>query len=1131
MLYIDEVAIHNFKSFRNATIKFNKGFNCIVGPNGSGKSNICDSLLFAMGETSLKRMRINTSNQLINNFIKNSKDDGFKRASVRVRFSGDRNIEVTRSIRSDRKVSYRLDGKRVTRQEVIEVLRSHNSNINETNTMTQGEITYLLNLNPRQRRELIDIAAGISEFNEKRDAAMKELDKVDVRINETKIMLNERAGYMNELEREKKDAERYTELSNTIKSTNYTLLKMREDDSRTKLEEAAKSFEERTILKSQYEKRKSELDGEITSLSSEKERLTKGMSAKSAEVASTNKILEETNKNIAVFQEQIKAAEEQARSAKERIEQFDNELKTIRGKEKDNYDSIKRLSFELEVKSKALPKQGEDGVETGNLTERYNENYKKLEQTEGKLVNISAEFAKMNNEHENLEKNILEMHKELNELGSRRTTLTNKIKSSKEALSTLEKNRKEVSSALEKEQKILVEIEAKMSALNTEQINLRDQWARLGGGDSDRSMAALKKGLKEGFYGRAQDLCTYEEKHALAVQVAAGARLNYFVVDSIDIANDAIKILKDQKMGRASFIPIKDVVVKSAAGKAAGKPLVDFVSYEKKFEKVFDYIFSATYLVGSVNDARKSGVGSGRFVTLEGDLVETSGVVTGGSIRVTMTAAAVEAKLNKVEKDRTDLFQKQKDANAAIETMRKTIAHNEMESVNYDMEMKHSLEAEEEVHRRMDTLEKGVKDHEGNNKAIKEMLDSMKAERERTEMIAKQLKVEHADLKNQLDAVVAHKGKHSKTKEEAEKLKAMVAEVDKLKVDIAQLTKENEMHTVRIDELEAAVKKERSTVTALKTKSAQIAKEIEAMSKQKAELQTSLESHDKKTSGMFKEVQTLDEKIAKLANDKGKAGLELERVGRDLFEFESKKSQLSTRLADLRAELATYQKCELIKGAKMEELDKQLITSRFELDKLGAVNMKAPEMYESKKKDVEEAKGKMEKLESEKDSIKSMIEEIEKKKLSVFMDTLHTVNENFKKLFNYVYPGESSLKLQDQKSPFESGLIVDVEINGKKHNADLLSGGQKSLMMLMMIFAIQMRRPMAFYVFDEIDVALDKENSKKLSKLIKELSDKSQFIVVSHNDTLISASDTAIGVVNRSNESQVVGIQLSGQTA
>ncbi len=1127
MLYLDEVVIHNFKSFKHTVIKFNKGFSCIVGPNGSGKSNICDSLLFALGETSLKRLRVSSSAQLINKSAKPGEDEGLRRAYVKVKFSGSKDLEVMKTIKSNQKVAYRLNGKRVTRQEIIEVLREYNSNINETNTITQSEIAQLLGLNSRQRRELIDVAAGIKEYNDKRDVSLKELEKVDAKINESKIMLNERLGFLNELEKEKNDAERYNKLSTEIKQMNYTVLKIREKEVESRYEETTEQMNQKSALQQKLDKQISDLDLELTSLLNEKERISKGLSAKSAEAGSANKILEEVNKNIAINSTQLSSSNEGKKSAKERIHTLQGELKKIKAKENENAEAIKKMSFELEVKAKDLPEHGSyDDSEAASLSEQYNVNYKKVEELDSRLSSMSLQHAQFTAEYENLSKTIMEMHKSMNEFGAKRTTLTNDIKSGKDAISSLGKNKAEMEKELVSSQEKLKALQEKLNLIYADNVSLRETLAVVGR-ESGKGSDVLAKELGKGFHGKAQNICTYDDKYALAAESAAGSRFGYFVVDSIDVASAAIDILKSKKLGRASFIPIKEISAKESKGPASLKPMLDYIKFDAKYAKVFSYIFANTFLVENIKEAQKVGIGSYRFVTLEGDLVEPSGIVSGGSPRSTQSASVLESKIKKLANEDKEVRAKIDEANATLEIVKKKIANYQVEILNYELGLKQSLAQEDDANRNMDSLDQKVTQYESRCKELKEKIAATKSEKERAETAANLLKQENAQLRAAIDGIIAGRAGNAKAKEASHKLTALREEVEKLKISIAETTKENAMIKTRMEELGKEIKDDDTNLSILGDKTGQLEKEIAKLSQQKTELEASLETHGKKASQVLKELQALDEKLAKLGMEKGKSSADRERTSREMIELDGRKTQLQTRLSDIKAELASYPKMEMIEGAKTDELEKRVTISKNDLERLGAVNLKAPEMYELRKKDMEESKARLETLEMEKNSILSMIEQIETKKLGVFSDTLNTVNENFKKIYGYIFDGSASLSLKNPKDPFNSGLDINVELKHKKRNLEELSGGQKSLIMLTLIFAIQMRVPMSFYIFDEIDIALDKENSKVLSKLIKELSQKSQFIVVSHNDSLITAADTAIGVVNKANESQVVGVQIT----
>jgi chromosome segregation protein len=263
-----------------------------------------------------------------------------------------------------------------------------------------------------------------------------------------------------------------------------------------------------------------------------------------------------------------------------------------------------------------------------------------------------------------------------------------------------------------------------------------------------------------------------------------------------------------------------------------------------------------------------------------------------------------------------------------------------------------------------------------------------------------------------------------------------------------------------------------------------------------------------------------------MSAEKGKLAGNLERLNREILEIETAKAQIEVRIGDIKAELSSYSNVEGIKEANADSLERELISKRTELESIGAVNLKAPELYDKKRKDVEEVQQQMSVLETEKTSVLEMIKEIESKKLNIFSETLDRVDKNFKKLFNHIFEGEAELGLDNPKDPFNSGLNISMTIDRRQRHIDRLSGGEKLLVMLMLIFSIQMMRPMSFYIFDEIDASLDKENSKKLSLLIKELGKSSQFVVVTHNDSMLTASDTNIGVAMHNHESRAVGIML-----
>ncbi len=1133
MIYLDEVVIHNFRSFRHAAIKFNKGFNCIIGPNGSGKSSIANSLIYALGEKSLKRLDVQSSTQLINALVKPSKEDRMKRAYARIKFSGDHDLEVIKTIRSDKKVGYRLNGKKVTREKVIEVLRDAKCEVNQTNTITQSETKRLLSLNPRERRMLIDTAAGISEFNEKRDSAIHELDKVQEKINLAKVQLQERAGFLSGLEKEKADAEAWTEMNNKVRSTEYTILQRRVSEINSGLAATVKAATEGTQRRQDVEQKLAELESRISQHMGEKDLLSKSWASKSAEASSNNGILQEINKGIAIASTQRDALNENMAASSAKIEDLQAAQKKAQEEGKSVEESIGKLTFEVGVKSKGLPKAaGEsDPYDDGSANEKYIRNSAQIQELSKKLIALTSEFTRSSSDHDSISKNILELQNAMNVMGQKRSGLIANIKAKKEAVNEAGLHMKEQEKELPAILALQEELSRKQGANSKELMDLKYALASRGGDSSDRVADALRKAGK-GILGRADALCTYDDKYALAVQAAAGSRLGNFIAEDVESVKAAIAVLKSQKLGRATFIPLDEIRSKPQKGEAKGmRPLIDFIKFEKKYQRAFEYIFSNTYLVDDIPSAQKVGLGTYRFVTLEGEVVEPSGAITGGSMKVVQTIAAIEARVKRLESDAASLSASAAETATTVANIRKKIAEYETGIGSRNVEITSLLSMEDEVNRDIDSTDAKIKSLAQDRAKCDSVMERAKREKDSAEKEVAVLNEDNTSLGALLKRIASEKGSRSKAKEEASRIEALRNEIESLNVQIGSLKTRGEMLKTEEAKNAADLKQERSNLTILKGKLAQLAKDMEAGAKKRAELEQRLQADDKNSSGIYKQMADLDAKIGKLTDDKVKLAQEQQRLARELVELEGKRSNFETRLTDVKAQLMAYQNQQIavIEDVKTEELERQRIILKDRLDKLGNVNLKAPEAYAEKKKDVDEAQQKLETLGNERSSILSMIGEIDSKKSNVFSETLRDVNENFKRLYGYLFTGEAALKLKDPSDPFNSGLLI--ETTNKEINADTASGGQKSLLSLMLIFAIQMRNPLSFYIFDEIDISLDPENAKKLSKLIKELSAKSQFIVVSHNNSLISEADTAIGVAKGSNGSQTFGLEVASSKA
>lgn len=1123
MLYLKSMSIDRFKSFKHVSVLFNRGFNCIVGPNGSGKSNVIDALFFSLGESSLRRLRVDRLQYLIREGSSRSASK-LSKAHVKLELDGDEKIEVTRGIRSDGKTVYRLNGKRMTRQEVLEVLKRHRVHIDETSTIAQGEINRIMEANAKQRREFIDIAAGIQEFDYKKREALSELEKVGVRVSTAQAMLNERLTYLNELAKDKEAAEKYLAMNKRLKSLNYSMLIKRRESSKLALTGYSNDIKKLVADKKEMEERLAEYSKKIAALSEERQRiaamlnygtttldganqkmgeLISELSALEVKVNTGNATAEETDRSVAVLAEEIKSTEEK-----------------IRGNETE-MAKLKGAVAEMETQAKKFGASGSAG-----------DSGKKVRELDATIAGLEKETARMQEKLSGLqtERMLIDSRKEsalkeiakVNEQIERETTLASEAK---EKARTEGAKREHADARARSMQAHAEELRNRLSSIDSEILSLKEQRA------ASRSREGLVQSKlktifekKPGFYGSAAELCSYEGRYAEAVEAAAGSRFNYFVVESMAVANEIIQYLKKQNLGRATFIPLQELSVEREQQEKGMQALTSLLHYDRRFEKVFAYIFSNTYLVKDVDEAKALGTGRRRYVTISGETVERSGVLSGGSRLKVLPIAALEKRLKELEETKARAFAEARELDKTLFSSRSEFARSELEIASANSAMESSYKA--------------IKNYAGQKAKLESELEGAGKEAKKADFDAEGFAKQFAQAAKELEWMkqersatyeasleAARKGMR---KEELEQLERLNKEAEGMKMTVAQMQQANKMFAEAAQQKSKELKDKRELLFRTKKSVADDIRRRVELAKSKEQI----ESHMKRSSRSNKEAierqEAIDREKDRLVAGQATTSSKADEVERQIGDVKVRQGQTATRLNDIAAELSAYGNAEIetVEG-DIEKMEKEATGLGARIEALGNVNLKAPEDYEEKARSVNEATEKVNTLEGEKRAVLSMIEEIESKKLNAFITTFSDVSKNFSKLYNYLYPGKARIELEDPNDPLNTGLnfrIEDANFVGRNRG---LSGGQKSLISLMLLFSIHMCKPSSIYLFDEIDTALDKENSKKLSQLVKQMSKEAQFIVVSHNDSLIVNADAALGVTKSGGDSQVYGIEIS----
>ncbi|MCL5239481.1 MAG: chromosome segregation protein SMC [Candidatus Marsarchaeota archaeon] len=1123
MLYLKSMSIDKFKSFKHISVIFNKGFNCVVGPNGSGKSNIVDALLFSLGENSLRRLRVDRLQYLIREGSSRG-SSSLSKAHVKIELDGDEKFEITRGIRADGKTVYRLNGKRMTRQDVIEVLKKHMVHIDETSTIAQGEINKIIEANAKQRREFIDIAAGIQEFEYKKKEAMSELEKVGVRVSTAQAMLNERLSFLNELAKEKDAAESYLTMSKRLKALNYSILIRKQKASQLSLDGYAKEIAKLEGEKKAVEAKLAEYSGKISALSEERQKI-------SDMLTNNTSALDGVNKKLGYVSNELSALEVKMTNGTSTIEETEGQISALTAETKAAADQIRADAEEaagirsklgeLEAQAKKLGVSGGPG-----------ESGKRVKELDVSISALEKDFAQAQEKFSRLQtEKTLTDSKKVDAAGSV-SKLAKQIEEEMAAAKEMEKKAQAEKSKKERAEKASVELQSRaeelretLSGLDSQIITLKEQ--RAASHSRDGAMQGKLKAAfadSPGFFGTVADLCTYDGKNAEAVESAAGSRFNYFVVDSIETANEMIQYLRKQNLGRATFMPLRELRVETESKEKGLQHLTSLLKYDSKFAKVFEYIFSNTYLVNDVDEAKSIGIGRHRYVTASGELVERAGIVSGGSRAKVLSIASIEKKLKELESARTGAFSEARDIDSRHFNSRKEVAEADIAFAAANSSIQEYNTRIKELGRQKSEIESSLSASDKETvKAVSE-LESLGRKAAQLAKELEQKKQERSVAYNEsLEA--AQKGM---SKEAADRLSSVNKEIEAAKIRLAEIQQQDKMLNGTSQQKGRELAERNSLLEKSRKAQAEYVKRKTELQKEQVQIESRMKKSSKSNKEALERQDSIAKELEKLITEQAGQNARSEGVEKQANDVRVRQGQVEMRLNDIAAELTAYGNAqpELL-NEDVEKMEKESGVLATKIEALGNVNLKAPEAYDEKAQSVNEATVKVNTLEGEKKAVLAMIEEIDSKKLNAFITTFNEVSKNFSKLYNYIYPGKARIELDDVNNPLNTGLSIKIEDPNFVGHTRGLSGGQKSLISLMLLFSIHMCKPSSIYLFDEIDTALDKENSQKLSQLIKQMAKEAQFIVVSHNDSLIVNADVAVGVTKSGGDSQVYGIEIS----
>ncbi len=1163
MTKINKILMKGFKSFGNKVeLEFGNDFNCVLGPNGSGKSNILDALCFVLGKGSAKGLRADKAANLIYNGGK--KKEPAKQGEVSIFFDNSKKtfpsdepvIKITRIIKKTGQSVYKINDEKRTRQQILDLLAIANIDPDGYNIILQGDIVRLIEMSSVERRQIIEDIAGISVYEEKKNKALNELNKVEDKLNEAEIILTERKTYLKELRKDRDQALKYKGLNDQIKRTKatYTSIQINNREAKQKkLLDQVKKYEDETSssqkkidgLKKDIEKKKQEIaaisreieeKGEKdqvrimkdieqlkidiatnrTRISSDGNEVTRVQQRKDqlqGTLAEIDEKIDDLNSTKLKFEREKSGAEKEKQQIEAKIKQFRKKHSIDdSGVMENDMDNLDKQAEDKQREIQELREEQQNLLREKDKVELF---IRSVDEKIGKVVEVAkehkAEIEKLKDKKQEFKKTTLELNSLLNEDSSMAAQLGH---------------------AREK----LVKANEELAKLRARQTGIQQ---KLMDSIAMRSILDSKKRFGN-VHGAISDLGKVSVKYSMALEVAAGPRIKSIVVDNDKTAANCIKHLKKNRLGTATFLPLNkirspDKRLDSAVLKSQGVHglAVDLIDFDSRFRNAFAYVFGNTVVVDSIDVARRLGIGTMRMVTLDGDLVEISGAMHGG-FRQKKRGLGFQEK--EVAGEITGKEKIAADMEKLVSNLEQKRTGNEERIVRL-RNLKASLEgdiikSEKSLHLEEGDLEADRKEKQEYNTRLKDADKKIKDIQDRLARLTRELtdiKVEKQKLRARISEM-----RNPTVLAELNTFEQKLSELRERLIQIESSIKNANMQTTNIllPEKENIVK-----ILNQHTKEEERFREDMKHLREKIKAQeTELTEKEKKQKMFYGKYKGLFVQKDKLSSSLQKDETRLIRLDEAIRGTEQKANTLSIDIASVKAELAglyeemkRYKDIPLFKGRTEEELKKDVWQMERQLEQAGNINMRALEVYDQIEKEYNGLIEKRKKLSSEKEDVMVMINEIETKKKDIFMKTFDVIDNNFQAMFSgLTTKGEAFLELENPNDPLSEGLRIKVRITGRKFlDIRSLSGGEKTLTALAFIFAIQEHEPASFYVFDEVDAALDKKNSQKLADMVENYSKRAQYVIISHNDNIISKANTLYGVsMNEHGMSKVVSLKL-----
>ncbi len=1175
------------------TIPLEEGFTVVTGPNGSGKSNILDGVLFCLGLANSKGMRADRLPDLVNSSLLKAGKSAETEVSVRFDLtdwkpdlaeegleppsegpwikSGQKDWTVTRRLRvmpgGSYSSTYSSDGEVCNLQQLQTQLRRLRIDPEGSNVVMQGDVTRIVSMSNRDRRGLIDELAGVALFDRRIEQTRKKLDDVHERQERCRIVEQELCSSKHRLEKDCEKARIYKDLREKMHCGRQQELVLAFETAKKASDSLQVEFERLGQKEIKDLQRINELEKQLSVAAENLKNLQDNVKelgedrllavkAKLAQIDTQSDELDRQAIDHKLEGEKLRKAREELLKRKDEI-QLDNKSNqdecltdSIEKAEKICTDALSAVNVTRRRLGDVADRSGaclDDQRKRNQLRQTLQESLSPLIEERQKL---EERFANDSNRQKELqidqerdkrqnEKVIAQIENYDTESKSLSLNITEQKKKIKELLDSFEVNQRTIS-RLESEK---VRLEREIARLDSRRETLQESRG------TGALRILLESGL-EGIHGPVAQLAEVDEFHRLALEVAAGSRLGHIVVENDRIAAKAIDLLKIKKAGRLTFLPLNRIKSSSYSSNNAlarlnkvdmdgciGKA-VDLLKFEPIYKNVFSYVFSETLVFDNLTSARNY-LGKTRAVTLQGELLEKSGAMTGGSLLgrnygfsfernndkdeaepVKIRLLEIGETLVQCRKEENLITNRQEVESSILRKLEQRQAALEAERLTFKDSNLSLLERTQEADRR-----------------LKEIRISQANVHSRLEKITKEIIPLSLQLKD-----VDVKDSNSNAGTDAKNWQRLKTDLEE--ADSALVKARTERDALVNSQRQRELQKERleSQGKALMAEEMRLREAVELLAKSHKQRRDQQNDLDMQRQALEEQQTNLLANFGELRRERDEVELSVAKQRQELQESQWKLDRLRDDRTSLKEEIRSglnrVQELERtlpkplpeipeqIRSAGLEQLQLDLQQLQGKMEALEPVNMLALEELQELEKRLEDLCERLKVLSEERSELLLRIETVATLRQEAFMEAFDEVDKHFREIFATLSDGDGHLQLDDKEDPLEGGLTLVAHPKGKPvRRLAAMSGGEKSLTALSFLFALQRFRPSPFYALDEVDSFLDGVNVERLSTLISTQSEQAQFLVVSHRRPMIAASGRTIGVTQaRGSHTQVVGL-------